>query len=1298
MGAADYHLPDDEPLREPINRSWSRLLVCWQRFRAKAAAVDAGAAGTRITRQLWLLPLFSELGYGRLQTRPAVEIDGRRTPISHRWIREHLLIHLLGCNVHLHKATRGVAGAAQGAPHGIVQDLLNRSDDHLWAFLSNGLSLRVLRDHESLTRQAYVEFDLEAIFEGELFAEFAVLWLVCHESRVEAEKPEACWLEHWFAFSRDAGVRALSDLRKGVKQAIEALGEGFLAHPANEALRGRLRARDGLDRQDYYRQLLRLVYRLIFIFVTEDRGALLDKDSSPEAKALYEDWYSTRRIRARSLRHLGGPHDDLWRQIRLVMGKLHDGCPRLGLAGLGSWLWRNTEAIPDLADTALTNAALLKAVRALCRLKVGGLVRATNWKGLAAEELGSVYEALLELQPELHIEAATFVLRVLPGNEKKTSGSYYTPSSLVECLLDSALDPVLEAACRNANPETALLELKVVDPACGSGHFLVAAARRIAIRLARVRCMGEPAPEDVQRALRDVVGRCIYGVDLNPMAVELCKVALWMEAIEGGAPLSFLDGHIRHGNALLGATPKLLKTGVPNDAWKPITGDHRPTAQALKARNSRERRGQGDLYAGYVQEGVRRYDVLAGRAAAVEIAPDDTVAAVLVKAQKLQELEQTGAWRNAKFIADLWCSAFVWPRDAQHQAGAPTHELFRRAQLDPSSCPAATRAEVERLAKQYQFFHWHLTFPHTFRAERGGESEVAGWDGGFDVVLGNPPWERVKLQEKEWFASRSVEITKAPKAAARKRLIAALEHSDPPLWRAWRTALRESDGTTRIVRESGAYPLCGRGDINTYSIFAELNRALMAPSGRVGCIVPTGIATDATTQFYFRAIVRGRQLASLHSFENEEFIFPNVHHAYKFTLLTLTGTTDPVPAADLVFFARKIEHLNDPERHFTLTSEEFRLINPNTLTCPTFRSRRDAELTKAIYRRTPVLIRVGAPDGNPWHVAFKRMLDMANDSSLFRTREQLDAAGWRLAGNVFHKGNARMLPLYEAKMVHHFDHRFGTYEGQTAAQARQGKLPEANAEQHGDAAFVSLPRYWVNANEVEQRLEGRWERGWLLCWRDVCRSVDKRTVIAGVLPRAGVGHTAPVMFPHTTHMRLCAHLSASLSSYPLDFASRQKIGGIHLTYGVLNQLPVLPPVTYTRPCPWSPTTELATWLLPRILELIYTAWDLEPFASDHGYPGPPFRWNEARRFLLRAELDAAFFHLYGISRPDVEYIMETFWVVRNKDMAAHGSYRTKDTILERFDAMQQAITSGQPYQTVLNPPPADPRLAHPPRE
>lgn len=1159
----DYHLAAGERPNEAINRSWNHLLGAWSAFRSAMAGLSDQDPAAGVTRDRWLLPLFSELGYGRLPPAKSIEINGRSYPISHLW--HHSPVHLVGCGVDLDRRTKGVPGAARGSPHSLVQEFLNNSDSHLWGFVSNGFLLRILRDNASLTRQAYTEFDLRAMMEGEVYSDFVLLWLLCHQSRVEADKPEECWLERWSRLARNQGARALDRLQAGVKTAIEKLGEGFLAYPSNSALRDRLKS-GSLTTQDFYRQLLRLVYRLLFLFVAEERDALFSPQADPPARDRYSRFYSAARLRKLAGKRFGTRHPDLFRGLCLVMGKLGSdaGCPELGLPALGSYLW-SAEAISDLFGCDMANLKLLEAVRALAFTTADKTRRAVDYKNLGSEELGGVYESLLQFHPKINIDTAEVRLDTAPGHERKKTGSYYTPSSLIACLLDSALDPVVQAAAGGRNPENAILSLKVCDPACGSGHFLVAAAHRIAKRLAAIRTGDEePAPEPTRTALRDVIGRCIYGVDLNPMAVELCKVSLWMEALDPGRPLSFLDHHIVGGNSLLGTTPALLTAGLPDEAFQALEGDEKAKVTALRKKNKTERGGQSSFYLQLVAEGPVPYGEVEEQVLDLERIGDASIASVHEKEERYGRILQSDAYRRARLEADAHCAAFVWPR-AGGAPGALTQGILAELQKDPASVPRPALREIERLAEQYQFLHWHIAFPGVFQIPQVGmpaENPQAGWNGGFDVVLGNPPWERIKLQEKEWFAATRPDIAEAPNAAARRKMITALENDDPLLFDAFKQALRFAEGESHLIRKSGRYPLCGRGDINTYAIFAESNRLIVGSRGRVGCIVQSDIATGDTYKDFFADLLASKCLVSLYDFVNTERLFPDVDTRNPhFCLLTVKGADQAKGEADFAFWNTNALDLKDDERHFTLTVEDLALLNPNTRTCPIFRSRRDAELTKAIYRRVPVLIKEGPPEENPWGISFMRMFDMANDSHLFRTRGQLEGSGWTLEGNTFvrselrgrrkranppheveSKGGfdtalakpdprqsgltqagpvpesssavlrddsevVRWLPLYEAKMIHHFDHRWATYEGTDPR--------ELTLEEKSNPQFLALPRYWVTEAEVNSRLAGRWDHDWLLGWRDITNTTNERTIIASVLPRVGVGHTCPLLIAGT---------------------------------------------------------------------------------------------------------------------------------------------------------------------------------------
>lgn len=1289
LNPESYHLVPGEKLNEAINRSWNRLSGLWGTFQAARGRLAPMDASTTLTRERWLLPLFQELGFGRLSTSKAVEIGGKSYPISHRW--QNVPLHLAGCRIDLDKRTPGTAGASRVSPHSLMQEYLNRSDDVQWGVVSNGLSLRILRDNATLTRQAYIEFDLESMFDGEIYSDFVLLWLLCHQSRFETtEKQADCILERWSKSAQESGTRALDNLRRGVEEAIVSLGQGFLQHPMNGKLRSRLKNGD-LAAQDYYRQLLRLVYRLIFLFVAEDRDLLLLPDASAQARQRFQNYYSTSRLRALAQRQRGSRHHDRYEALRLVMNLLgsDSGCPELALPALGGFLFDAGSTV-DLNDAKLDNQSLLSAVRSLAFITEGNTRRAVDYRNLGPEELGSVYESLLELHPLLNTDAGTFQLSSAAGNERKTTGSYYTPSSLIQVLLDSALDPVIEDRLKGkqdaAQQEQALLDLKVCDPACGSGHFLIAAAHRIAGRLAEVRAgNNEPPPKETRRALRDVIRHCIYGVDINPMAVELCKVNLWLESLEPGKPLSFLDAHIKCGNSLVGVGPgmDLNKLEIPDEAFNPVTGDHKPTAALLKKRNKQERAGQESLFVTVLKTKEELNRWLAERTRAVEAMPEDSAAEVQAKAEAYQQVNQSAEYRRRRQIADLWTAAFFWqieqPKGASFEIAAPTHGQLRRLREGRNAQPGLLE-KVDRPSRAQGFFHWPLEFAEVMTR------------GGFDCVLGNPPWERIKLQEEEFFAARDPQIAAALNKAARERMIKQLHQTNPALAQDFENAKHTAECSSKFVRKAQRYQLTAVGDVNTYALFAEHFRSLMNAQGRAGVIVPTGIATDDTTKDFFGDLVEQRSIASLYDFENREAIFPGVDRRYKFCLLTLSGAA--VQRAQFVFFAARVEHLRDERRRFSLDPAEIALFNPNTRTMPVFRTRVDTELTRAIYWRVPVLVNEHTGE-NPWGVSFLCMFHMSNHSHLFITEPR--------------EGYVR---LYEAKMFWHYDHRWATYAGSDVRDLSM-------SEKQNPAAEV-LPRYWVSAKEVDQRLAG-YGKKWLLGLRDVTNATNERTTIFCTLPRVGVGNKAPLIFTkYGILVTMC--LTACFDSLALDFIARQKIGGTSLGYFILKQFPVLPPTGY------SPLD--IRFIVPRVVELTYNAYDLQPFAQDileeigadqwniwfphnplaaDGSP-QPFHWDEERRAILRAELDAYYARLYGLNRKQLRYILdpadltekeledildpreevrdpldpvgyaercaksdfpaETFRVLKEKEMQQFGEYRTRRLVLEAWERLE----------------------------
>ena len=949
----DFHLPKSAGLADETQAAFSDIRSfrdAWQR----RADPDA------VAREAFVEPLLERLGFRNLHFQRAnIEVGGASFDIHRRThdAEDAAPIHIVRADADLDRR-----GERRRSPAAELQDLLNRSEA-LWGILANGPLIRILRDSAGRSRPAWLQFDLEAIINDNAYADFVLLYRLLHRSRFPwPEKPaHQCPLERLYQQGVEEGGRVRDKLRDGVKQALETLGGALLQRESNRELRQALQD-DDLDAPAFYRQLLNFVYRLLFLMVAEERKLLssdADPDTDPAKYAVFAQHYGIARLRLRADRHANQADDyaDLWIGLRQTFRvcRDEDAARIVGLSPLNGELF-GQPACRHLEAAECPNDALLQAIGHLSNYRAEDQrLRRVNYAHLDVEELGSVYESLLDYAPRISPDRTAFHLAA--GSERKQTGSYYTPPELVRELVDSALVPVmqerLDAAKTPAGKERALLDLRVCDPAAGSGHFLLAAARRIGDQLAEIRAApAEPDDQEYRNARRDVVQQCIYAVDKNPLAVDLCKVALWIEAHAAGLPLSFLDHHVKHGDSLVGVLHlDALEQGIPDGAYNPVAGDQKPAANSYKKQNREERKGQLPLdFAPAETAG------LAAEFTALGKQPQRSAEDVRQIERRYNAARRQGTdWWTQKTACDLWTYAFFAPLDAspEHQPHqVPTtsdiyNALSGRARGDLIGAAA-------QASEQHPYFHWPLEFPDVYD------------NGGFDVVLGNPPWERLKLQEKEFFAARpepeARDIADAPNKAARQRLIGALQDSTPQLAADFQRARRNAEASSLFARQSQRFPLAGRGDVNTYSIFAELGRQLLAPTGRAGMIVPSGLAFDATTQVFFSDLVDRQSIANLFDFENREKVFPGIDSRIKFSLLTMSGEDRPIAHAEFAFFLYRADQLRDAgseERRIPLTAADFALFNPNTRTCPIFRSRRDMQIARKMYQKAGILWRDG---------------------------------------------------------------------------------------------------------------------------------------------------------------------------------------------------------------------------------------------------------------------------------------------------------------------------------------------------
>lgn len=1244
--AADYHCPKGTSLRDEITRYFRIGQAHWQAWsRIDRPTVTQTAAFAKALLQ-------EAFGFEGLTGPADHTADGHRYRIA--WEAKGSRVPIVVAapignenGKPIEAFTRALPefgdgdseGLARRSPVALLQEWLNASPEGIWGLVFAGDRVRLMRDNASFTRPAYIEADLGAIFRDEMYADFTAIWLLIHATRFGADGAPAgdSPLEKWREAGQRAGTAARERLRGSVEDTLLALGQGFL--DANPDLRARLDDRT-LSMQAWFEQLLRVVYRLIFLAVAEDRDLLLSPGISPAVRSLYLDGYGFVHLRDRSVRRSAHDHHfDAWEGAKILFRALEHGEKLLGLPALGGLFARGLT--PDLNDTRLPNRAFMAAIFKLSWLMDDDRRVRINWRDMATEELGSVYEGLLELVPVREDHGRTFAFAggaEAKGNARKISGSYYTPDSLVQTLLDSALDPVLDRAEAEGGAD-AILALNIIDPACGSGHFVLGAARRMATRVAQLRDNDAP---DYPAAMRDVARNCIHGVDRNPMAVELAKVALWIETVEPGKPLGFLDANIQCGDSLLGIFDlKALEEGIPDDAYKPLTGDDKETAKWFARLNKAEKTGQGRFDWARGGGGGLPPAKLAADMNDLRHLPEDTVEDVEAKRKRFAAWANDPKRRATKVACDLYTAAFLLPKTGGVPANAssvmvPT-TAHVRAVLGGGSLYGPLEAAAINAAEYAHAFHWPLAFP-----------EVIITRGGFDAVLGNPPWDVVQLGEEEYFATREPAIS-VLKGAARKRAIADLEIERPEIFDQFKTDKRVFDAMNEFARASARFDLTARGKVNTYGLFAELFLDLSSPTGRAGLIVPTGIATDSATSAFFCHLIERRRLQSVLSLENEELIFFGVHHSFRFCLLTMADNKSANP--EFVFFARQAGDLSDKNRRFQLSSEQIAQINPLTKTAPIFRSQADSILAAKIYGRVQV-----------WNNHYDKPIFIQN---FFSASNKVDANLFERAKGI---RTAIRVSVLRGTMIDQFDNRAASFDPQSSL------FRDVTREERIDLDFIPTSDKFVLKEDLLTRLDMRaWRKDWLIGWRDVTSAHVNRTVIASALPLVATDDTLSLILVSEENAMRGATSVSNLNSLVLDYCARQKVGGIHIRKYVMDQLPIVPYSAYS-------ADDLA-FIRSRVLELTYTSYSMGPFARDLGYSGKPFVWNDDHRAQLRADLDAWYALAYGLSRDELRYVLdpkevmgedypsETFRVMQKSEIATYGEYRTARLVLAAYNRL-----------------------------
>ena len=1306
------------------------------------AFAGAGAENESQTENELIWPILAELGWtaslrqqnmsarGRENVPDGLLFASERAKAGALEVREESARYAIGTALVESKRWRRPLDRASGlqgealAPSSQMLRYLRRADDLTngairWGILTNGAEWRLYYQGAQSVADQFFGIDLAAALDLQGGNDGGAR--LNTEERRHAVRLFLLFF-HLHAFTeydveqRTLHQRALRESRYFEQRIADDLSQVVFESVFPELAQAMAHAAPDADMDEVRDAVLVLLYRLLFILYAEDRNLL------PVQEEAYADIGLRQNVRQRIRRNaerglaVSSTASTYYHALQDLCRVIDRGDPAFGLPPYNGGLFQEQRA-PLLNRILLTDDVMARVVDALSFAEwPEGRRHYVNYRGLSVQHLGSIYERLLEHELQ---RGANGAVGVRPNTfARKTSGSYYTPDELVRLVLAETVTPLVEqrlAAFRSAvgeapqgpqgeaatlaalDPATAILQLAICDPAMGSGHFLVNLVDLLSDHVIAALAEADEVPgyrsplaeqvaavrrtiednaaaegwnvalaqlDDRQIVRRMVLKRCVYGVDKNPMAVELAKLSLWLHTFTVGAPLSFLDHHLRCGDSLFGC-------------WI-----DRAMAKA-------EEQG-GSLF---IREPLRKALAAADPMQRLEALADAEIAEAEQSAALFQEVDDRTA-PLARFLSVL--HAFDWLNPTRQDAAA-VGAWLGGAFGDPLAVASgdvevagtdADRflpllAEARALAERECFLHWQAAFPGVWKDwEDADLAADGGRGGGFDAVIGNPPWDRMKMQQVEWFAARRPAIAKAQRAADRRRMIGELDAAGDPLGAEFRVADGRAAAALRVVRGGGEYPLLGRGDINLYTLFVERAMALVKPDGVVGLLTPSGIASDQTASRFFQSVSTQGRLRAFYDFENRRTrfdlppFFADVDSRFKFSVFVASRTPFEAPA-QCAFFLQDVAELE--ERRFVLTPDDFRAVNPNTRTAPVFRTRRDAQITTAIYRRMPVLANHSAAQSRThWPLKYRRMFDMTNDSGLFRTRKELDEqeGAWPIGGNVFDSPSGRWLPLYEGKMVQAFDHRAADVRVNLANPHRPAQAVATTDEQHADPSHSPTPQYWVPASKCDWPADV----AWLLGFKEITAPTNARTFIAALLPAVGFGNKVPIWAPlQPTRQRQEWLLAANFNATIFDFVTRQKVQGQTLNLFIVEQLPVVPPTRYAEARFGAKTA--AEVVRDAVLELTYTAHDMAPFAKELGHVDangdvkPPFRWDAERRLRLRAKLDAVYFHLCGVTdRDDIAYIYSTFPIVERHEEAAWGSYRSRDLGL----AWMNALAAGRP--------------------
>lgn len=1338
--AIDFHSSD---LAFDIDYAWSCLRNDYNFFYARNNTSDT--YGTRRARDL-IGRLLTNLGYQLKSQNEHILVDNVAYGIS--FLDEKLNnfpVHIVGdiAKDELNKQLDGntldlrVKGKyKQRSPHATMQAYLNATDN-TYGIIANGKTIRLIRSSGQLVKLNYIEFDIKKMVEEDKYKEFCLLYRLLHCSRFVVSNNNSCIFERWFNKSIESGHRIRDGLSNAVKNAMLTIINAAMQNDGegNERLRNEVNNKF-LSLADFNKELIHFIYRLLFLFIIEDRKLIFDRNDKDQTnsedvayyESIYYQYYAVSNLRHKSeIDYLRNPdHNDLWQGLMDTFKLFESGSfgKSLGIAPLGGVLF-GSDTLKYLKQCNITNEQLLEAFSSLDEFydDKGNKVR-INYSSLDVEEFGSVYEGILEMRPYLN---ADNTVSYVNGLDRKTTASYYTRPDLVQALIKTTLEPAIQERLKehkgNVDAQIkSLLSMRVCDPACGSGHFVLAMARTLAWHICSLRT-GEdnPASSDYRHTLHEVIANCVYAVDLNHDAVELCKVVLWIEGYCAGKPLSFLDHHIRCGNSVLGLgfDFDMLLKGVPNDAFN-VNSKNKALKKELNQANKDalkyfvesslnkdlsplEQAQQFSLF----QKESDKFNInevveqLGALFAKLSDLPGDTEEQELAKQENLNKLKSSDKMQALYHAANIYTYAYFKefndndlisitqpstmseysitispniPYTATvYQALDQLKEGHSHTKLNQALVEQATQA-----AQDYHFFHWALEFPDIYA------------QGGFDVVCANPPWNKLQFEETEWFQDSGIlNDIKSDEAYKRKQRINDLKFSNTQLFSEYQHEKDKVDSISRFVRMSYRFPLTGKNKCDLYQLISE--HCLSISKCFWGVIAPNALLTNNSNQDFFQKLTNENRLNCIYEFVNTNKIFA-ISSGKRFCLLSAKGSSDTYSEVTSGFLLEKIEDIYNKDLVYSLKTHDLAIFNPNTHNCTTFKTSYDADLTLKIYKHTSVIINETQdnPKGNPWKLSFGRQLNQTDDSYLFKKFNVLVDAGAKLVNDKFILNDLTYVPVIEAKLINNYNHHYASYDYEGSSEKHR-----ITTEEELKCNFLPIkPQSWINLSDLKKYRDSSSKSfygvKYVIAVRDVSSTSSKRIVGCSLMSLdygfVNSVNLARIYLP----LYKILQFYALIASITFDYVAKQKNTGLHLSGYIFKQLPVLRPEQIDEVNQWQ--------LVKRVAELTYFNHDMDEFAKDLSaelsqeqneelgnrlIKQEPWVFDELRRAQLQAEIDAIVAKLYGLNDEELRYILdpedifgadcihETFRVLKNNEIKEFGEYRTKRLVLEAWKKLNQ---------------------------